>query len=120
VNDSQDIEIRAVDLVQNLVGVETKGRRKGRKGSDPFSYRITAINDPVYDAVLNYDASGKITYQTRGIGDLDTGYDALDKLTDATGSLGARGYQYDRNGNRAVLKRVFKTLCQPTSWRCKT
>jgi len=86
-----------------IIGI---AKEKKEKGSDPFSsfsYRVTAINDPVYDAVLNYDASGNITYQTRGIGDLDTGYDALDKLTDATGSLGARGYQYDRNGNRTAL-----------------
>ncbi len=48
------------------------------------AYRITAINDPVYDVAFSYDANGNIIYQSRNVGDLDTGYDALDKLTTAT------------------------------------
>lgn len=62
--------------------------------------RITAIDDPVYDAAFNYDANGNILYQSRNIGDLSTGYDALDKLTTATGPLDSYAYAYDRNANR--------------------
>ncbi|PCJ34069.1 MAG: hypothetical protein COA75_14225 [Cellvibrionales bacterium] len=64
------------------------------------AYRITAINDPVYDVAFNYDANGNIIYQSRNVGDLDTGYDALDKLTTATGSVDSYAYTYDRNANR--------------------
>ena len=64
------------------------------------AYRITAINDPVYDVAFNYDANGNIIYQSRNVGDLDTGYDALDKLTSATGSVDSYTYTYDRNANR--------------------
>lgn len=64
------------------------------------AYRITAINDPVYDATLSYDNNGNILYQSRNVGDLGTGYDALDKLTTATGSLDSYAYSYDRNANR--------------------
>jgi len=62
--------------------------------------RIIAINDPVYDAAFSYDANGNILYQSRNVGDLDTGYDALDKLTTATGPLDSYAYSYDRNANR--------------------
>ena len=62
--------------------------------------RIIAINDPVYDAVFSYDANGNILYQSRNVGDLDTGYDALDKLTTAIGPLESYAYSYDRNANR--------------------
>ncbi|PCJ34066.1 MAG: hypothetical protein COA75_14210 [Cellvibrionales bacterium] len=64
------------------------------------AYRITAINDPVYDVAFNYDTNGNIIYQSRNVGDLDTGYDALDKLTTATGSVDSYVYSYDRNANR--------------------
>ncbi len=64
------------------------------------AYRITVINDPVYDVAFNYDANGNIIYQSRNVGDLDTGYDALDKLTTATGSVDSYAYSYDRNANR--------------------
>jgi RHS repeat-associated protein len=78
----------------------TLGNGLARSIDHDQAYRITAINDPVYDVAFSYDANGNILYQSRNVGDLSTGYDTLDKLTTATGSLDSYAYSYDRNANR--------------------
>ena len=64
------------------------------------AYRLSAINDPAYNVAIDYDANGNIIYQSRNVGDMSAGYDALDKLTTATVALDSYDYSYDRNANR--------------------
>src|SRR5690606_17538783 len=48
----------------------SRGNGLGTTLSYDQAYRLTAINDPVYDTSFTYDANGNIDYQSRGIGDL--------------------------------------------------
>ena len=46
-----------------------------------MAWRVTFIDDPVYNATLTYDANGNILNQVRSIGNQATSYGALDQLT---------------------------------------
>ncbi len=81
----------------------TLGNGHMRSLQHDLAYRITAINDPLYDAVIDYDANGNIVHKQRQTGDLLADYDALDRLVATTGPLGSQGYQYDLNANRTRL-----------------
>ncbi len=76
-------------------------RFTGQRVADNIAAPTVTVLDRAYPA---YDANGNRLGQIDMlVGDSNFGYDALNRLATAAGPFGARGYTYDKNGNRIRL-----------------